>query len=153
MTGRNLRNYHAVMTTSIYGLFSSRDKTIRYVGKTTSLKRRLEEHLKSSEDDARGKWIRAEVAAGYSIELVVIIENASTAFDEQRLLDVFSAPRGHTHNQLHNDLGLSVTIPPRTAGQQPNRGGSDRQLIHDIAGANGISHREAIRLRRGMTDT
>lgn len=134
------------MKTKIYGLFSSRDRVIRYIGKTRSLDTRLSQHLDETSNEAKAVWIKKELDEGHSIEIVTLIEDASPAFDEQRLLDVYGAPRGHTSKQLHNDLGLISTIPDKKPGQQPS-GSSERQLIRDIRAANGLSVREAIRLR------
>ena len=62
--------------TTIYGLYSTRDNTIRYIGKANDPKNRLRSHIWSSQarvdDTYKSCWIRKELNDGFKIEFQVL---------------------------------------------------------------------------------
>lgn len=62
--------------TTIYGLYSTRDNTIRYIGKANDPKNRLRSHIWSSQarvdDTYKSCWIRKELNDGFKIEYQIL---------------------------------------------------------------------------------
>lgn len=73
----------------IYGLFSTKDSIIRYVGKTkNSLRQRLKEHLngalKYGVDTYKDRWIRKCYKDGYEVNIIPIeVVNANNINDRE----------------------------------------------------------------------
>ena len=63
-------------STIIYGLYSTRDNDIRYVGKSNNPKSRLKDHIWSSKSKKsntyKSCWIRKELNEGYNIKIKVL---------------------------------------------------------------------------------
>lgn len=66
---------------TVYGLRSSQDGRIRYVGQTVmSLEKRLKNHLSHSRKYRHrhlSNWINSVIRSGYSVEIIVLRENAT----------------------------------------------------------------------------
>jgi len=63
----------------VYGLYSSRDDELRYIGQTTQpLKKRLSQHINYSKTKrtAVHKWIYREILLGFVVTIRVIIDEA-----------------------------------------------------------------------------
>jgi hypothetical protein len=62
--------------TNIYGLYSTRNNTIRYVGKSNNPKSRLKDHIWSSmntnNNTYKSCWIRKEITDGYQIKYKIL---------------------------------------------------------------------------------
>ena len=59
----------------IYGLRSSENKIIRYVGRSKNVSKRYSQHLNSRElgkDDRKSRWIKKVLRNGFFVELVVL---------------------------------------------------------------------------------
>ena len=71
MTAKNKPNEKQIF---IYGLHTNKDETIRYVGKTTTLKKRLYEHINMSKRSKNHKnsWIKKHIDNGETIEIKII---------------------------------------------------------------------------------
>lgn len=76
----------------IYGLFSTRDNKIRYIGRTVSgIRRRLSDHIYDSThpeislcpDTYKARWIRKELSEGYHID-TILIEKTTVEFQDER---------------------------------------------------------------------
>ena len=68
-------------TCTVYGLKSSNDDNIRYIGQTTApIGRRLREHVTAAQNAANDapvqRWIRKALANGFSINIVAIEQDA-----------------------------------------------------------------------------
>ena len=74
----------------VYGLRSSRDGKIRYVGQSTvSPERRLRKHLKNAGDGIKThlyNWMRGERLAGHEVQMFVIESEAVWGDTERRLI-------------------------------------------------------------------
>lgn len=77
----------------IYGLYSSADDTVRYVGRTKDIKRRLKDHTYYAmnpryavTDGHKNKWIRKTIKSGYKV-LIKILE--TTTSDEQDEREIY----------------------------------------------------------------
>ncbi len=80
------------ITVTVYGLASSQDGAIRYIGQTTkSLNVRLAWHLswvaKRGDDSRRSRWIRSVLSHGHRVTIVSIEENAVLSEAEIRWID------------------------------------------------------------------
>ncbi len=65
---------------AVYGLYSTEDEIIRYVGQTTQpLNRRLHQHLADSKraDYRCSRWIRKVMRSGYEVKIVAIEEDCT----------------------------------------------------------------------------
>jgi hypothetical protein len=74
---------------TVYGLASSHDSVIRYIGQTTtSLAVRRERHLswvrRKRDSSRRATWIRAVLRAGHHVIIVELEANATLHVSEQR---------------------------------------------------------------------
>lgn len=72
----------------IYGLYSTRNYKIRYVGKTKEkIEKRLKQHIrgaiKENQQTYKDKWIRKEISEGYSI-LIKEIETVSKELSNEK---------------------------------------------------------------------
>ena len=70
----------------IYGLYSTEDEIIRYVGKTKTIKIRMAEHRREAkENNTRPKnvWMREVYAKGYDVKLKIIEETNSDEWCER----------------------------------------------------------------------
>lgn len=76
------------MTTFIYALCEPGTRTVRYIGQTKSLKRRLTQHLKqSSKEKTRlGYWLRSLSGLPILVVLHVVAENESWQEEERRYI-------------------------------------------------------------------
>ena len=78
---------------SIYGLFSSEDDIIRYIGQTkNSVTSRVREHLreaflKECFHYRKSKWIRKVLSKGFQVQFIVLKENAIWNVDEVRITE------------------------------------------------------------------
>ena len=70
------------MAVYIYGLRDPRNNRIRYVGKTTNLRRRLREHVRGPENRGVGRWIAALTKRGLKPEIAVIQKVAKDKWQE-----------------------------------------------------------------------
>lgn len=82
-----LLNYNN-MRTFIYGLFSTRNNEIRYVGKANDPKERLRHHLYGSNDKINNMthkccWIRKELNDGYKVDYIILEECEFTDWEER----------------------------------------------------------------------
>jgi hypothetical protein len=58
----------------IYGLVDPETREVRYVGKTTDLRRRLYDHLRATDESYRGRWIRSLLAKGVTPATVILAD-------------------------------------------------------------------------------
>ena len=70
------------MAVYIYGLRDPRNNRIRYVGKTTNLRRRFREHVQGPENRGVGRWIAALTKRGLKPEIAVIQKVAKDKWQE-----------------------------------------------------------------------
>jgi hypothetical protein len=80
---------------TVYGLLSTRDSRIRYVGQTTGLPEwRLKNHMQSAKTGKSGavpEWIRNEIAAGHAVHMRVIVEAATLNETEVEVIEILRA--------------------------------------------------------------
>lgn len=90
--------------TTVYGLFSSRNNVIRYVGQTDKMVwERFSGHLQDAASDfpsEKARWMRDELKAGFLIHTVTMLEDCSRNIDERRMLDVYELS-GHYLTNSH----------------------------------------------------
>lgn len=86
------------MSLLVYGLYSTRDKEIRYVGETNRLDYRLAAHISNAQtgrdNSKKAVWIRQEIVDGYKIEAIILCKNSRRFREEQRFIDAFSLSLG-----------------------------------------------------------
>jgi hypothetical protein len=79
-----------IVACRVYGLSSSEDGEIRYIGQTTKKgNRRLREHICEAMRGGQWplcKWIRKVIARGHSIQFVVLVSNAVLNETETQLI-------------------------------------------------------------------
>lgn len=78
----------------VYGLASSRDGVMRYVGQTMDVAEARHAEWLRGRQRRRGKvaeWIRAETTAGFAIELRVLIRGGRWNVDETNLIARYRA--------------------------------------------------------------
>lgn len=78
----------------IYGLISTREYELCYIGETRqSLAKRLKGHLSGArcgrDTTAKGEWIRQEEADGFEIKIILIARDADSTI-EKELISIFS---------------------------------------------------------------
>lgn len=79
-------------TTFVYGLASSEDGVIRYIGQTTrSLRVRLAGHMREARktDTRRARWIRAVLAGGHKVVLRPLVTGARWNETEMALIALY----------------------------------------------------------------
>ena len=81
---------HSINDAIVYGLYSTRDKKIRYIGQTlNSAAGRLYQHINSAKSGSSspvGEWIRREIAAGFSVRAQELILAARVDAGEVALI-------------------------------------------------------------------
>jgi len=83
-------------TCTIYGLCSSQDGVIRYIGQTTALvERRIREHVTAARNLANDapvqRWIRKQLASDLEIEIVTLESNAELDVAEIRWIELLKS--------------------------------------------------------------
>lgn len=130
----------------VYGLASSADGVIRYIGQTTKpLAIRLKQHLKEAfrQRNHRAHWIRALLARGDRLLVVELVENAVLNVTEQQVIAEFRARGAALVNNTDGGqafLGYKPTPEVRqkmsaAAIARLSRPG-ERERLGDIARAN-----------------
>ncbi len=88
----------------IYGLFSTRDNVIRYIGQTSRrLVQRIGEHITGTKRTNSPKciWIETEQQSGFEIKHVILMENCSGEVNERRILDTYLLSGHALVNTIH----------------------------------------------------
>ncbi len=125
----------------VYGLYSTRDNTIRYVGQTTqSMWARFSEHLReAAENVSNGKaqWMRKELNSGYQINYVIMLEDCRRSVAERRMLDVYELSGHHLTNthgtERHMDAQRKGIDRAKTEGKYKGRPASiDPTPIYEL---------------------
>lgn len=91
----------------VYGLYSSKNRVIRYIGQTKDIpEQRLKRHIKEAkagkELTYKNYWILDVISKGYRVEIVVLKENAVRNIDEIE------------HIRFYRKVGIKLTN--QTAG-------------------------------------
>ncbi len=77
----------------VYGLYSSRDDELRYIGQTINrLSLRLSAHISVSKHKAKSPvhfWIRREMVDGYCIKAIPLLDNGIFNTTEQELIEKY----------------------------------------------------------------
>jgi hypothetical protein len=77
----------------VYGLYSTRNNQVRYVGETYNVATRLASHLsgaRSGKDTSvKSEWILEEESQGFDIKAIILANDALPHTDEQRFIDAF----------------------------------------------------------------
>jgi hypothetical protein len=98
------------MACKIYALCSSENGEIRYIGQTVnSIRRRLQQHLRCAVDGGQWplcKWIRKTLSRGYTISIIVLIENAVLNETEAKLIAGYRANRARLLNVTDGGVGF-----------------------------------------------
>jgi hypothetical protein len=87
----------------IYGLFSTRDNAIRYIGQTHRITARIAQHVTESKnkDTDKCNWISTEQADGFEIKHVILMENCRGEVNERRILDTYLLSGHALVNTMH----------------------------------------------------
>lgn len=103
-------------TATVYGLCSTRDDRVRYVGETIGLPNtRFYRHVSQARKGAKGavnEWIRGELAAGFALKVMVLVEAGTLKQTEKEVIATLRAS-GH-------DL-LNKTAPKRRGSSHYRR--------------------------------
>lgn len=77
----------------IYGLFEMNSQILRYVGKTTDLKRRIRRHVNErfKHDSYKDRWVRNVINSGNEVEIVLIdtVDNSEWQYWEKFYISYF----------------------------------------------------------------
>lgn len=101
---------------TIYALVDPRDDTVRYVGKTTNVSRRLKQHVESGQGTARMRaWVREVSESGATVQIERLsLETDDTWEDAERAWIGFFRARGKIYNVNNGGGGTcSASIDPR----------------------------------------
>lgn len=110
-------------TTFIYALCEPRTRTVRYIGKTGNLKKRLRNHLCSKEKTHLGYWIRGVVARGEKPEMIVLRKVEGDGSDtEIRYIRVSRRLGIRLVNSTDGGDGVTMTPEIRRKIGDKNRG-------------------------------
>lgn len=92
----------------IYGLYSSRNDELRYIGQTTNIKARLSEHICHAKNKKTpvNCWMRRELNDGFKIYHRVIIENAVFNFTEIEVISEHRSKGARLLNVAAGGLGV-----------------------------------------------
>jgi hypothetical protein len=63
------------MKTIVYGLVDPETKTIRYIGQTTNIIKRIKQHKKDKTGSKKSEWIQSILAKGYHLDYVILDTN------------------------------------------------------------------------------
>ena len=80
------------MTTCvIYGLVSSKDSKIRYIGQTKNSAQRLRQHRHRAKHPVQAvhKWMKKVYDSGYDVELKVLVEDAEVDVLETKYINKY----------------------------------------------------------------
>lgn len=108
---------------TVYGMFSSRNGEIRYIGQTNGrIAVRLGQHLMMSRDRPDSPlfdWMNAEIEAGYSLGMTKLIEGAQWHVDERLTIERYVASGANLLNfskeqlsALRREIGLKKWEEP-----------------------------------------
>lgn len=111
------------VSVTVYGIFSSRDGEVRYIGQTKGrVAVRLGQHLMMMRDRPKAplfQWLNAEIEAGYSLGVTKLIERATWNVDEQLTIDRYVASGADLLNYskeqmsaLRSEIGLKKWEDP-----------------------------------------
>lgn len=102
--------------TTIYGLSSSRNGLIRYIGKTSQpTEQRLNRHINNyglHEPTYKGRWLKKEIEEGYviSIEEIEVVPDDQWEFWETYWISQFRAWGFHLVNTTRGGIGIPGDI-------------------------------------------
>jgi hypothetical protein len=103
----------------VYGLYSTRNYEVRYVGSTKDLPRRVKAHIAKArsraETSVKSDWIVQELSDGFAIAAIVLCHNARPQVDEQRFIDAFRLVQGNRSLNTVSGEWASCRV---TEGQQ-----------------------------------
>lgn len=103
----------------VYGLFSTENGVIRYIGQTTkSVAHRRKLHLKTALEGGQwplSKWIRKTLGKGFTLEAVVLVQNAEWNTTEIKMIAAYKANGANLLNAT--DGGEGFVGMKRTAAQ------------------------------------
>ena len=90
----------------VYGLMSTRDSTVKYIGQTnttleTRFKGHLEDAFKKNLDTPKCEWIREEISNGYEIQPIILMKDCYGEVNERRLLDAYELSGHQLVNSMH----------------------------------------------------
>lgn len=115
------------MTCKVYGLFSTEDNSVRYIGQTkVSVDSRLLNHRRRSKDHNTHlyNWMRKVHEEGYEVEAVVLLENAEWNTDEIRIIAEYRSRGVPLVNST--DGGDGVLNPPEDVRRRISESMSSR---------------------------
>ena len=121
--------------TIIYGLWSTRDRVIRYIGQTTGgiPDARLSKHRYAARCGRSGavpEWIRGEVAEGFDVHLRVLFWHGDAAVSEREYIALYramgapllNASRGADLSALPEERAHPLSVETRRKISAANRG-------------------------------
>jgi hypothetical protein len=125
----------------VYGLYSTRNNEVRYIGETDNLQARLINHRATArsgkELSVKAEWIRKEEKAGHQIECIILAKNARPHTDEQRMIDAFHLVLGERllntkHGHWQSCRVKEGIARARAEGRVPGRKPIEREKLHRV---------------------
>jgi predicted GIY-YIG superfamily endonuclease len=101
----------------VYGLSSTEDGEVRYIGQTTHPSKRLNNHISRSKtgNTHKKRWIRSVIAKGFEVQMVVLLEDAVWDEDEIRIIEEHKAAGARLTNATDGGGGMKNATPETRA--------------------------------------
>ena len=101
----------------VYGLSSSEDGEVRYIGQTTQPARRLNNHISKSKtgNTHKKRWVRSVIAKGFEVQMSTLLEDAVWDEDEIRIIEEHKAAGARLTNATGGGGGLKNATPETRA--------------------------------------
>lgn len=133
---------------TVYGLYSTRDGRIRYVGQTTGLPEwRFSGHKAAARKGARGavnEWMRAEVADGHEVKMRILDEAGTLNETEREYIAILRAAGFEL-------LNVNVGGGGAKAGDKSSKPMNDEHRRKLGAAAKGRRHRPESKAKIGAS--
>lgn len=90
---------------TVYGLYSNRNNIVKYVGQTDDINARFKGHLrealKKNGSTPKCQWIREEIAAGFEVNYIILMQDCKGELNERRILDAYLLSGHELVNTMH----------------------------------------------------
>ena len=101
----------------VYGLSSSEDGEVRYIGQTAQPTKRLNNHISESKtgNTHKKRWIRSVIAKGFEVQMSTLLEDSVWDEDEIRIIEEHKAAGARLTNATGGGGGLKNATPETRA--------------------------------------
>ena len=107
----------------VYGLSSTEDGEVRYIGQTTQPARRLNNHISKSKtgNTHKKRWVRSVIAKGFEVQMSTLLEDAVWDEDEIRIIEEHKAAGARLTNATDGGGGMKNATPETRAKLSASR--------------------------------